>query len=299
MLTALELGLRPLCVTATTDHLTDLGRRNIENLKRQGVDYLEVTPNQFVRRRLNRLALEEVGDISWPEHVLIFTIPVRVAVEKRIPLILWGENSQNEYGGPASAQKRNTLTRRWLEEFGGLLGLRVADLPDHGFDPRDLALYTYPSAEELEAAHVSGIFLGHYVPWDGYHNALVAQAHGFEMYPHAVEGSLVNYENLDNAHTGIHDYFKYLKFGFGRTTDIASLHVRRGRITRAEAVQVVRARDGAFPSSYLGVPLETILGEIEMSYDSFIECCYRWTNPKLFEALTICKVPPEPIFEVH
>ena len=63
-------------------------------------------------------------------------------------------------------------------------------------------------------------------------NALYAQGHGFATYDRPVEGSLVNYENLDNAQTGIHDYFKFLKFGFGRATDIACLHVRRDRITR-------------------------------------------------------------------
>ena len=34
------------------------------------------------------------------EHVGIFTIPVRIAVNFKIPLILWGENPQNEFGGP-------------------------------------------------------------------------------------------------------------------------------------------------------------------------------------------------------
>src|SRR6185295_3377188 len=36
----LEMGMNPLCVTSTTDKLSDIGRRNIENLKRQGLDYL-------------------------------------------------------------------------------------------------------------------------------------------------------------------------------------------------------------------------------------------------------------------
>ena len=127
----LELGMNPLCVTATTDKLSDIGRRNIENLKQLGVDYIEVSTNPVVRRRINRLALTQVGDISWPEHVTIFTIPVRVAVQLNVPLIVWGENSQNEYGGPAAAADDNVLTRRWLEEFGGLLGLRVSDLVGH------------------------------------------------------------------------------------------------------------------------------------------------------------------------
>ena len=66
------------------------------------------------------------------------------------------------------------------------------------------------------------------------------------------------YENLDNHQTGIHDYFKFLKFGFSRATDIASLHVRRGRLTRNDALQIVRSRDGRFPWTYLGKPLADI-----------------------------------------
>src|SRR5262249_56035204 len=113
----LERGRPPLAAPATTDHLSAIGRRNIENLKKQGVDYIEVTTNPLVRRKINRLALAQVGDISWPEHVTIFTIPVRIAVQLGIPLIVWGENPQNEYGGPAGAAPDNVLTRRWLPEF--------------------------------------------------------------------------------------------------------------------------------------------------------------------------------------
>ena len=117
----LQLGLNPLCVTATTCDLSEIGRKNIQNIKNLGVDYVEFSPNPVVRRKLNRVGLTDVGDISWPEHVGIFTIPVRAAVQYNVPLIVWGENSQNEYGGPAAAADNNVLTRRWLEEFGGLL----------------------------------------------------------------------------------------------------------------------------------------------------------------------------------
>ena len=92
-----------------------------------------------------------------------------------------------------------------------------------------------------------------------------AQAHGFETYPKPVEGSLVNYENLDNHQTGIHDYFKFLKYGFGRATDLACLHVRRGRLARDDAVALVQRHDGKFPWTYLGKPLEEILDEIDMT----------------------------------
>jgi N-acetyl sugar amidotransferase len=281
--TLLDLGLNPLCVTSTTCMLSDLGRRNIENLKKLGVDYVEVTPNPVVRRKLNRIGLTQVGDISWPEHVSIFTIPVRVSVQLDIPLIVWGENSQDEYGGPATASENHVLNRRWLEEFGGLLGLRVSDLVgQEGIEPRHLVQYTYPTDEALQRVGTTGIFLGYFVPWDGYQNALFSQAHGFETYPHVVEGSLVNYENLDNHHTGIHDYFKFLKYGFGRATDLACLHVRRGRLSRETAIKLVKKHDGRFPASYLGASLERIVGEMGMTVEDFTKVCDRFTNKKLF-----------------
>ena len=280
----LQFGLNPLCVTATTCDLSELGRRNIESLKRLGVDHVQFSPNPLVRAKLNRIGLTEVGDISWPEHVGIFTIPVRAAVQYQVPLIIWGENSQNEYGGPAADSANNVLSRRWLEEFGGLLGMRVSDLSEaYGIEPRHLLPYQYPSEEDLQRVGVTGLFLGYYLPWDGLSNALIAQANSFATFEGPVEGSIVNYENLDNHQTGIHDYFKFLKFGFSRATDIACLHVRRGRITRQDALAMVKARDGRFPWTYLGKPLKDILDPLEMSVDEFIRICDRFTNKKLFK----------------
>jgi N-acetyl sugar amidotransferase len=283
VLKVLQLGLNPICVTATTCHLSDIGRKNIENIKSFGVDYIEFSPNIVVRRKLNRIGLTQVGDISWPEHVGIFTIPVRAAVQFNVPLIVWGENSQNEYGGPASASENNVLNRRWLEEFGGLLGLRVSDLIGmDGIEKRHLIPYSYPSDDQLASVGATGIFLGYYFPWDGYSNALISQANGFVTKSTVVEGSVVNYENLDNYQTGIHDYFKFLKFGFGRATDITCLHLRRGRIGREFAVDFVNKHDGKFPWTYLDKPIKEILAPLDLTVDEFIKICDKFTNKKVF-----------------
>ncbi len=280
----LEHDLNPLCVTATTNSLSDIGRRNLENIGKLGVDHIEVTVDPSLRRQINRIALTEIGDISWPEHVLIFTVPVRIAVAMRVPLLVWGENPQNEYGGPAAAQDDNVINRRWLEEFGGLLGLRVSDLIGlDGISRRDLIQYNYPTDADLRSVGVTGIFLGYFFSWDGYQNAIIAQGHGFEVFPHVVEGSLASYENLDNYQTGIHDYFKYLKFGFGRATDIANNHIRRGRLSRSDAVALVKKRDGKFPWTYLGRPIDDIVREIGMTVEEFQNVCDRFTNKRLFK----------------
>ena len=89
-------GYNPLCVTAPTDQLTPIGRRNIDNLKRLRCDYIEFSVNPSIRKLINRHAFE-VGDIQWPEHVLIHN-SVRAAVLFQIPIIVWGECGQREYG---------------------------------------------------------------------------------------------------------------------------------------------------------------------------------------------------------
>ena len=279
----LELGMNPLCVTATTCDESSLGRRNIENLKELGVDHIQVSPNPLVRKKLNRIGLLEVGDISWPEHSGIFTIPFKIAASFGIALIIYGENSQNEYGGPDSAAQSTVLDRRWLEEFGGLLGLRVSDLADvYGISKRDLIPYTYPTKDELLKSNVTAVFLGQFFAWDGLSNFKVSAEHGFKPFSQDVEGSFGNYENLDNHQTGIHDYFKFLKFGFGRATDIVSMHIRRGRMSRSEAIAIVNERDGKFPLSYLGKPLDQILSPLEISLDEFVEVCDKFTNREIF-----------------
>jgi hypothetical protein len=93
----------------------------------------------------------------------------------------------------------------------------------------------------------------------------------------------VNYENVDNYQTGIHDYFKFLKFGFGRATDLACLHIRRGRITRDQGIKMVQIHDGKFPSTYLGKPVEEIMDHIGMEMKEFVEICDKFTNKKIFK----------------
>ena len=280
----LEYGMNPLCVTATTCDLSELGRKNIANLQRLGVDYIEFTTNRQVRYKLNKFCLEQIGDISWAEHVSIFTTPVRMAVQLNIPLLIWGENSQHEYGGPAGASENNVLNRRWLEEFGGMLGLRVSDLIGvEGIEKKHMIPFTYPSDEELQRVGVTGIFLGYYIPWDGYTNVLISQAYGLETFHKNVETTFVNYENLDNHQAGIHDYFKYLKFGFSRATDIACLHLRRGRLSRRDACEIVKLHDGKFPWTYLDKPLHEILKPLNISVEEFTKICDRFTNKQIFK----------------
>jgi len=280
----LEYGLNPLCVTARTDKLSEIGRYNIENLKKLGVDHIEVSTDPILRRKINKLTLETVGDIAWAEHITIFTIPVRLSCQLKIPLIIWGENSQNENGGPKEKENSVELNRRWLEEFGGLLGLRTDDLPDLlQISKKKLIQYTYPTDVELKTNKTIGVFLGYFFPWDGFENVKIAEKHGFKTFHKDVEGSIVNYENLDNVQMRIHDYFKFLKYGYDRVTDWCCWHLRRGRMSREEAIKINKEKSGKFPSTYLDVPIQEILEEIDCTKEEFIKICDNFSNKKIFK----------------
>lgn len=278
---ALEYGYNPLAVTAITDDMSDIGRANLDNIAKLGVDHVSVAVNARLRRIINKYTLETVGDISWAEHVTIFSIPVREAILRQIPLIIWGENPQNEYGGPTvDSQNEKEMRDIWLQEYGGLNGLRVQDLVIAGIATMSqLKQYYFPyrGSENTKA-----IFLGQFFPWNGYDNAALAAKYGFEQSFAPVECSGVHYENLDNYQTGIHDRFKYLKFGFGRATDIACNYIRRGMMTREDAIKFVYEYDGKI-DSYLGKPLQEILRNIGLSINEYKEIENKFTNEDLFE----------------
>jgi N-acetyl sugar amidotransferase len=280
VLTAIDHGLRVLAVTAETDHLSDIGRRNLDNISKLGCDHIEIKTNPVIRRKINRFTLETIGDISWAEHITIFSIPVRIAVQMRIPLIIWGENSQAEYGGPAESQKATELTQAWLNEFGGLNGLRIDDVEANLGPIGDL--YRYPELPS-DGTAPQGVFLGSFFPWNGYANALLAQQNGFEFYDYPVEASGFAWENIDNIQTGTHDRLKFLKFGFGRATDICSSLIRRNLMTRTDAIEHIKKWDGNFPFNYLGVGIAVVLKEIGMTIDDYLAVEANFANRDLFD----------------
>jgi len=283
----LELGYNPLCVTWSACSYTDIGRHNIENMQRLGVDHIQFTPNPDVYRAMFAEAFRRVGDGCWPCHVGIWTYPIRVAVNYGVPLLIYGEQPQLEYGGPASSPYEPVMNRRWMEEFGGLLGNRIEDmLGVNGITERDLIPYRYPTDDELLAAGVSAIFLGYYMKWDARKQLQTVMQTDFRINtdvadvgdtPHQ-EGTFTNYENLDGKFVGVHDYLKFLKFGFGRATDHASIDIRNERIGREEAIGLVRKYEGKVPRRYLTEFLEFV----GMSEDEFYETLDLFTNKTIF-----------------
>jgi N-acetyl sugar amidotransferase len=274
-------GLNPLCVCFETTAVTELGQKNLDNLTKMGMDVIHFKKNNVVYKKMVVESFKRVGDEMWPNHIGIFTIPVMMAVKFNIPLIIWGENPQQEYGGPSlETVKNRILNRKWLEEFGGLLGNRIQDMIGvDGITEKELTPYFYPSDEDIERVGVTGIFLGHYFFWDARKQLEIVKKHGFSIKEDGpTEGTYTNYENIDEKLVSLHDYLKYVKYGFGRASDHACIDIRNNRITREEGLKLVKQFDGKYPHyginefiKYSGMSKE----EVDEIIDSF-------TNPILF-----------------
>ena len=280
VLVMLGQGAKVLAVNSGTDYLTPIGRRNLDNLKRY-CDVIEYTPKLDVRKKLVRIGLEQVGDPSYPEHLAIWSIPTRIAVMMGIPLVVWGEQPQREYATPNGVVPATNLDGAWVAQFGGMLGLRLNDIIGmEGLTREDLEVFRFPSDSVLNASGTKGIWLGDYIPWDGWQNSFIAQQYGFECLPHPVETSLANYENLDNYVTVLRDYLRYLKYGYTRGTDIACNHIRRGRLTREQGL-LLEERTKLFPRTSLGKPIEEVLAYFDLTLGDYMKACDKWTNKEI------------------
>jgi len=84
---------------------------------------------------------------------------------------------------------------------------------------------------------------------------------------------------LDVKYTVFHDYFKFLKYGFGRATDHASIEIREGRITREKGLELVKKYEGKIPTKYL----KDFLSDADLTEEQFYEICDKFTDKKLFK----------------
>lgn len=274
-----EFGMNPLCVNFVPCEMTDIGLKNILFLRDLGFDMVQVAPNRKIYRKMVRKGFFDLGDCCWPEHIGIFTSPIRVAVQYRIPLVIWGENSQFEYGGPASKRNSNCLDKNWLEQFQ-MLGCRISDLYEEGFEKRDLIAFEYPSDRELKDVGVTGLFLGYYLKWEAFNHVQTMIDLGWNANPDGpVEGAYYNYENLDCKWVGgLHDYMKFLKYGYGRATDQLCIEIRHGRINRDKAIRAVRDYEGKMPRKYLA----DFLKFVGCTEKEFYDTLDKFTNRKIF-----------------
>lgn len=255
-------GLNPLLVTYHGNNYTETGMQNVINMREVfGVDHIFFTPSIDTLKKLNRIGFKLMGDMNWHAHAGIFTYPIREAEEKNIPLMIWGEHGFMDLGGMHSYKDMVEFTFRYRHEHC-LRGYEWYDMTDDGLEKlnrsdikegliaKDLISWMYPNDEDIKRIGVRGIYISNYFKWEANeHGKLMMEKYGFKPAPVPFDRTYRRFSNLDDMHeNGIHDYMKYIKFGYGRASDHCCKDIRAGRMTREEAIEIVKNMDHKKPS---------------------------------------------------
>jgi N-acetyl sugar amidotransferase len=268
-------GLRILAVNVDYGIKTEVGRRNLACIPRMGANLMTYTPEQPLHRRLIRLGFEDYGDPDLLSHTMLHAYPLRMAVRLEVPLLLHGENAAFEYSGEEGRPSGQSLTREWFNKYAANAGNTPRVVADRYHIPYEqLIPYDYP--DEFENSDTRAVFCSHYFHWDSETNLDIARNHGFEALPHPADGTYRNYVGIDERviHR-VHQYFKVLKFGYGRATDHACEDIRNGRLSREEAKALVRKHDLVGLEDDL---VNSFIEHIGISRERFREVLERFRN---------------------
>ena len=245
------LGLNPLLVTYNANNWMKEGYENLHNMRDAfGCDHIFFTPSISLLKRLNKLCFKKMGDMNWHAHCGIQTYPYIIAVQHNIPLIIDGEHGFMDMGGMHSYSDYVELTQRFRLEhvqrgydWHDMLG--DEDIP---IKKQEMISYMFPADKEIKRVGIRGVYLGNYVKWSGNHNADIAKKYGWKEAEEEFDRTYRKISNLDDMHeNGIHDYMKYIKFGYGRATDHVCKDIREEKMTREEGIEIIRKMDGVKP----------------------------------------------------
>lgn len=277
-----KYGLNPLLVTYNTHFSTKVGVRNLARLITElDCDHMMSTVGPDTIKEICKITLQKFGDMYW--HVLAGsqTFPVQVATKLDIPLIIWGVNGWLDQVGMFSHHDRVEMTKKVRKEHAmrgvdaeALIG--VSEKVTH----KDLQAFTYPSDAQLEKSRVRGLYIGNYVFWDSQQQIEnVIDKFGYET--HVQERTYNTYESIhcfNNA--SVHDYVKYLKFGYAKVSDHVARDIRLKRLTKAQGLELINKY---LPVKPKALPL--FLDWVGMTEDEFMACIDPFRDPQAWEKM--------------
>lgn len=264
-----EYGLKPLVVRFDHGFMRPTLEENVRKTTRElGVDILSFRPNWKVVQKLMLQSFLEKGDFCWHCHTGIFSYPMWTALEKKVPLIFWGEPSA-EYTAYFSYDQAEEVDEKRFNRYVNLgigaddMFVRLGGSVDH----RDLKPYSYPPLKDLRALNYKSVCLGSYVKWDVRKqseiimNELGWQGEEVENVP-----PQYRYEKIECYMQGVRDYIKYIKRGYSRPSHLVAIDVRNGRMSRNEGQHLIEEYEGRRPPS-----LDIFLDFVGMTEAEFME----------------------------
>lgn len=274
-----KYGMNPLAVTVSPALPLPLGDENLRAFVRSGYNHISINPDYKAMRVLNRTGFIEMGFPYYGWLVSMQAACVRTAALFGIGVIFYGEDGEVEYGGSTETDKNPIYDVSYMKKIY-LEGGYEKVLRESGLSQTELNFFKFPDGALLERSKVEITHWSYFENWDPYRNYLVAKEHcGLREAEGSNAGTFTNFAQNDQALYALHTYLMYLKFGFGRANQDASIEVRRGAMDRQQAVNLVRLYDGQYPEQYMDMYLDYY----RMAPEEFDAVLDKWANRDLFE----------------
>lgn len=264
-----EYKLNPLVVRFDHGFMRPNIENNIKKISRElGFDMINFTPNWKIVQKLMLRSFLDKGDFCWHCHTGIFSYPMWIAIEKKIPLIFWGEKS-SEYSSYYSYDEEEEVDENRFNRFINL-GITSEDMYlriDEEFDMKKLKPYTYPPKKELSAINLRSVCLGSYIEWDVQKQSkIIMDELGWKGDEVENVPERYNYEKIECYMQGVRDYIKFIKRGYSRPSHLVALDLRNKKITKEKAKELVALYEGKKPHS-----LNLFLDFIGLNEEQFYE----------------------------
>ncbi|EKD71445.1 MAG: hypothetical protein ACD_46C00181G0010 [uncultured bacterium] len=277
--------MNPLAITIRPALELEIGSQNLHNFIRSGYNHLHVSTNPYALDKLNKYGFIEKGFPYYGWLIAIMTAVIRAAINFRIPLIVYGEDGEIEYGG--STENKNKalynieyMKRVYLESGHEKVLSRL--LEDCDISEADLSWFKFPEDHEIHETDLSFTHWSYFESWDSYKNYIVAKEHcGLIEKEEGTVGTFTNFAQNDQALYTLHTYLMYLKFGFGRATQDAGIEIRRGAMTRDQALNLVKMYDNIYPYELIDI----YLNYYQMTKNEFDAVLDKFANKGLFEKI--------------
>ncbi len=149
-----------------------------------------------------------------------------------------------------------------------------------------------PADEDIERVKPEPIFMSYFTPWDDEHNLQIAKYYGFRDLANEWrrEGTVEDYAQIDSVAYMVHLWLKYPKFGFARTTDIVSRWVRKGKMSREDAIKLVMENDPKLDQK----AMDDFIAFLGCTPKQFWDVVDNYWNKNLFEKVDDVWVPRRP-----
>ena len=239
------MRMNPILFTVEDNFpMTEAGKHNLRNISEEfGCPLVSLKPNIRAQKKLMRYMFETYGKPTWFIDRQIYTYPLLMSLKFNTPLLVYGENVSQEYGGSDAA---DTYSARNQLSNGVASDVDEQELIDKaGVTAQDLLFTRAPSAEEI--SRLDPIYISYFLPWNSFSNYELARRHGFHDLTHewTRRHHVENFDQIDSRAYLVHSWLKYPKFGHASATDYAARMVRYGLISRDEAVKLVQKHDHA------------------------------------------------------